>query len=64
MHEPAGCLAWGAVQYVHAYLHRLRLKLETDPAEPRYLLTEAGFGCRFNHSFDVGARAAAGDARH
>jgi len=38
----------GAVQYVHAYLHRLRLKLEPDPSQPRYLLTEAGIGCRFH----------------
>jgi two-component system KDP operon response regulator KdpE len=45
---------WGpecgdAVQYVHVYLHRLRHKLEADPNQPRYLLTEAGIGCRFNN---------------
>jgi two-component system KDP operon response regulator KdpE len=44
---------WGpecsdAVQYIHVYLHRLRQKLEADPDQPRYLVTEAGIGCRFN----------------
>jgi two-component system KDP operon response regulator KdpE len=43
---------WGpecgdATQYVHVYLHRLRKKLEPDPAEPCYLLTEPGVGLRF-----------------
>jgi two-component system, OmpR family, KDP operon response regulator KdpE len=29
------------------YLNRLRQKLEPDPANPRYFLTEPGVGYRF-----------------
>lgn len=32
--------------YLREYLARLRRKLETDPARPRYLLTEPGMGYR------------------
>ena len=40
---------WGAEYaddrgYLWAYIRRLRRKLEADPDEPRYLLTEAGIG--------------------
>jgi two-component system KDP operon response regulator KdpE len=43
---------WGeecldSTHYVHVYVHRLRQKLEQDPEEPRYLLTEPGVGYRF-----------------
>lgn len=43
---------WGdecldSTHYVHVYAHRLRQKLEQDPQEPRYLLTEPGIGYRF-----------------
>jgi two-component system KDP operon response regulator KdpE len=45
---------WGpecadCTHYVHVYLHRLRQKLEVDPDQPRYLLTEPGIGCRFDY---------------
>ena len=45
---------WGSqfvdcTHYVHVYLHRLRKKLEVDPEQPRYLVTEPGIGCRFNY---------------
>ncbi|TFC96828.1 MULTISPECIES: response regulator [Cryobacterium] len=33
--------------YLRLYLAQLRKKLETDPAHPRHLLTEAGMGYRF-----------------
>jgi len=32
--------------YVRIYMGQLRRKLEADPAQPRYLLTEAGVGYR------------------
>ncbi len=32
--------------YVRVYLAHLRHKLETEPARPRYLLTEPGVGYR------------------
>ncbi|MCK9619531.1 MAG: response regulator [Methylobacter sp.] len=33
--------------YVRIYMGQLRRKLESDPTQPRYLLTEAGVGYRF-----------------
>lgn len=33
--------------YLRVYLAQLRRKLEPDPAHPRYLITEPGFGYRF-----------------
>jgi two-component system KDP operon response regulator KdpE len=43
---------WGAgysrsTDYVHVYVSRLRRKIEEDPRQPRYLLTERGVGYRF-----------------
>jgi two-component system, OmpR family, KDP operon response regulator KdpE len=42
---------WGAdytthTHYLRIYMANLRAKLETDPAEPRHLLTEPGVGYR------------------
>lgn len=34
------------VQYLRVYMRQLRQKIETDPARPRYLLTEPGVGYR------------------
>ncbi len=33
--------------YLRLYLSQLRRKLETDPAQPQHLITEAGMGYRF-----------------
>lgn len=43
---------WGlqyenSTDYVHVYIARLRKKLEPDPRNPRYLITEHGVGYRF-----------------
>ncbi|MDE3075527.1 MAG: response regulator transcription factor [Chloroflexota bacterium] len=43
---------WGAeyrddTEYLRVYMGRLRRKIEVDPANPRYLLTEPGVGYRF-----------------
>jgi len=35
------------IDYVHVYLSRLRRKLEKDPQQPIYLVTERGVGYRF-----------------
>jgi two-component system KDP operon response regulator KdpE len=32
--------------YLRIYMSQLRQKLETDPTQPRYLLTESGIGYR------------------
>ena len=46
---------WGwdyqdSIQYVHVYISRLRRKIEPDPQNPRYFLTEYGTGYRFDKS--------------
>ena len=38
--------AVGESHYLRVYMGQLRHKLETDPARPRYLLTETGVGYR------------------
>jgi DNA-binding response OmpR family regulator len=43
---------WGltcidSATYVHVYVVQLRQKLEADPTQPRYLLSERGVGYRF-----------------
>jgi two-component system KDP operon response regulator KdpE len=43
---------WGPQQvtethYLRVFMANLRRKLEVDPAQPRYLLTEQGVGYRF-----------------
>ena len=36
------------VEYLRVFINRLRKKIEADPAHPRYLLTEAWVGYRFD----------------
>jgi two-component system KDP operon response regulator KdpE len=48
-HEALLAAVWGPeyrndVDYLRAYIHYLRRKLEPDPAQPRYLLTSPGVG--------------------
>jgi two-component system KDP operon response regulator KdpE len=47
--------AWGAAYrnregYIRVYIHSLRQKIETDPAHPKYLINETGFGYRLRAS--------------
>lgn len=35
------------VEYLRVYMRQLRLKLESDPRHPKFLLTETGIGYRF-----------------
>ena len=37
----------GEAEYLRVYINRLRHKLEPDPGNPRYILTEPGVGYRF-----------------
>jgi len=34
-------------EYLRTFMRQLRIKLEDDPANPKYLLTDAWFGYRF-----------------
>jgi two-component system KDP operon response regulator KdpE len=48
-HERLLTAVWGQeyrddLHYLRAYIRRLRQKLETDPSDPRYLLTFQGRG--------------------
>jgi two-component system KDP operon response regulator KdpE len=50
-HEQILLAVWGPnytreTQYLRVYMGRLRQKLESDPARPRYLVTEPGVGYR------------------
>jgi two-component system, OmpR family, KDP operon response regulator KdpE len=51
-HETLLSKVWGPeyrdeIQYLRLYINYLRQKIEVDPAEPRYILTERGVGYRF-----------------
>ena len=48
LHEVWGPAYNTEVNYLRVYMAQLRRKLEPDAAHPRYLLTEAGMGYRFN----------------
>ena len=36
------------LHYIRIYMRQLRRKIEKDPAQPKYLLTEAGVGYRLS----------------
>jgi two-component system KDP operon response regulator KdpE len=42
------------VQYLRVYAGQLRQKLEADPAQPRFLITEPGVGYRFTAANSAG----------
>lgn len=49
LHQDLLVAVWGQeyrddVDYLRAYIHYLRRKLETDPANPKYILTSPGVG--------------------
>ena len=51
-HEQLLSKVWGPeyrdeIQYLRLYINYLRQKIEVDPADPRYILTERGIGYRF-----------------
>jgi two-component system KDP operon response regulator KdpE len=57
-HETLLSKVWGPeyrdeIQYLRLYINYLRQKIEVNPAEPRYILTERGVGYRFV-DFDQG----------
>jgi two-component system KDP operon response regulator KdpE len=46
LHEIWNLACLDKVHYLHIYIGNLRKKIEDDPAEPQYLLTEQGVGYR------------------
>jgi DNA-binding response OmpR family regulator len=56
-----GCEYQDSINYVHVYMSHLRNKLEEDPKNPCYLLTEHGVGYRFQRlpSAETGGRQGA-----
>lgn len=51
-HETLLAKVWGReyldeIDYLRVYVRRLRRKLEDDPEQPQYILTERGLGYRF-----------------
>ncbi|MBL7199715.1 MAG: response regulator transcription factor [Anaerolineae bacterium] len=51
-HDTLLSKVWGPeyrdeIQYLRLYINYLRQKIEEDPANPRYILTERGIGYRF-----------------
>jgi two-component system, OmpR family, KDP operon response regulator KdpE len=38
------------LEYLRTYIRQIRMKIEDDPAEPRYLLTDSHIGYRFSES--------------
>jgi len=53
---------WGAahrddVQYLRVFIRKLRRRIETDPAQPSYLLTELGVGYRLRAPDQLAGRS-------
>ena len=48
----------GEVEYLRTYVRMLRKKIEDDPANPEYILTEAWVGYRFRNPSDLDQPAA------
>jgi two-component system, OmpR family, KDP operon response regulator KdpE len=44
----------GELEYLRSYVRMLRKKIEDDPAQPSYLMTEPWVGYRFNNPADSG----------
>lgn len=47
LHDVWGPEYAGEVEHVKHYIWALRRKIEADPGDPRHILTERGFGYRF-----------------
>jgi two-component system KDP operon response regulator KdpE len=61
LREVWGAPYMGQTHYLRVYMAQLRHKLETNPARPRYLLTEPGVGYRLREGVEPGTDGGAGD---
>jgi two-component system KDP operon response regulator KdpE len=53
----------GELEYLRTYVRTLRKKIEDDPAEPKYILTEPWIGYRFHNPSNSDSPSVATDAR-
>ena len=53
----------GELEYLRTYVSMLRKKIETDPAEPEYILTEPWAGYRFHNPSNPDSQSIALDER-
>jgi two-component system, OmpR family, KDP operon response regulator KdpE len=51
----------GELEYLRSYVRMLRKKIENDPANPEYILTEPWVGYRFHNPSDPDSRSAGTD---
>jgi two-component system, OmpR family, KDP operon response regulator KdpE len=45
------------LEYLRTFIRQIRMKIEDDPANPQYLVTDSHIGYRFNESIEVPQRA-------
>ncbi len=58
---------WGAncrkkIEYLRVYVRQLRMKIEDDPSNPRYLLTDVYIGYRFANAPEMDSRLSGGQS--
>ena len=41
------------LEYLRTFIRQIRIKIEDDPANPQYLITDSHIGYRFNESIDI-----------
>jgi two-component system KDP operon response regulator KdpE len=41
------------LEYLRTFIRQIRMKVEDDPANPQYLITDSHIGYRFNESVEV-----------
>ena len=46
------------LEYLRTFIRQIRIKIENDPANPQYLVTDSHIGYRFNESVEAAAKPA------
>jgi DNA-binding winged helix-turn-helix (wHTH) protein len=44
------------LEYLRTFIRQIRMKIEDDPANPQYLITDSHIGYRFNEEQNAGVR--------
>ena len=45
------------LEYLRTFIRQIRIKIEDDPANPQYLVTDSHIGYRFNESVEIAAHS-------